>query len=219
MSALATYASSKLLLDRLSLVTANKPTPEQIGVAIESILDNALSDSEVKRGYVTIRDSVKPFWPTPGEFLAAARPAQSAEAVKAQHLGEAERIFVALMDSPQRYGRYNPHTGIVIDRRIVEERHGRAAGIAFAAVQTRFATLNREEPTTVAWTRKEFVDAFTAARSEHEAPMLPETPRRLLPERAVTDTPREAAAFFGELERRSKSGPTPIQSLATSDVV
>lgn len=162
------------LMDKLGDCVANKPSPEKISVLMESILDNRLTDEEIRRGYVEVRDSPSPFWPSPGEFKAKARPVASSTIS-----GEAETIFQHLIDHPTKYGKYNPNAGVIIERKLVEKHHGVAAGIAFAAVASRFRGLLEES---VPFVRKDFQTAYEDARRVHGAPVtlsLPGTKKSL----------------------------------------
>ena len=87
------------LLDKLALCVANPPGAERMAVLQESILDNRLTDEEIKRGYLGSRDSPKPFWPSPGEFLALARPRVEKSTLL---IGEGEAIWAAILDHPDR---------------------------------------------------------------------------------------------------------------------
>jgi hypothetical protein len=170
------------LLSRLAKATKNQPTADDIDILSECIIDNRLTDDEIRMGYQASRDASEPWWPKPGEFLSRARPSTSKPATATLHRTEAELIFQSILDNPQLYGPYNPHTGRVYQRRMVEGRHGKAAGIAFAAIATRLPHMNREDPASVTFTRKEFVDAYDAARMEYPAPP-PIPPSRQLPAR------------------------------------
>ena len=62
------------LLVRLSKATKNQPTADDIDLILECVIDNQLTDDEIKRGYRVSRDQPEPWWPKPGEFLDRARP-------------------------------------------------------------------------------------------------------------------------------------------------
>ena len=164
------------LLDKLALCVANRPAAERLALLQESILDNRLTDEEIRRGYLSVRDSPKPFWPSPGEFLAVARPRVAPSTV---HLGEGEAIWAAILDHPERYGPYSPHVGRVYERHLVEKLHGAAAGIAFAAVASRFRGGFDEDGKALQWARKDFLTSYEAARAEHPAPTLTPVERQL----------------------------------------
>lgn len=163
------------LLDKLALCVANPPGAERMAVLQESILDNRLTDEEIKRGYLGVRDSPKPFWPSPGEFLALARPKVDAVTV---FRSEGEQIFAGLIDCPERYGPYSPHVGRIYQREIIERHHGAAAAIAFGAVASRFRGGGPDEES-LPWVRKEFLTAYEDARAEHPAPTLIPPARQL----------------------------------------
>jgi hypothetical protein len=168
------------VLDQLGDCVANKPTPGRMAVLLESIIDNRLTDDEVRRGYIAVRDSVKPWWPSPGEFLALARPPVSSVVVDS----EANRLFDLIRDNPgQAYGRHSGE-GTFLNRRLIEAAHGRAAGLAFVAAggSSVFTTMNdRSEP----FVRKAFVKAYETARADFGAPLTLD-PARLLPAASAT---------------------------------
>jgi hypothetical protein len=186
------------LLDRLGDCVANKPTPERMLPLLESIMDNGLTDDEVRRGYVAVRDSKKPWWPTAGEFLALAKPPASAAVVDS----EANRLFDIIRDNPgQAFGRHSPEVGTIRNRRLIERALGQAAGLAFVAAggASAFAGMTeKQEP----WVRKEFTKAYEVARLDHGAPLTLD-PARLLPAPPATPLLTGAAQprEMGEHER------------------
>lgn len=162
----------KGLLRRMSAACAKAPTPQQIEVAIESIIDNQITGEELRRGYASVRDAEEPWWPTPGKFLKLCRPPVPPSVIS----GEAEALFQLLIDNPTAYGTYSPHCGVVYDRRRVEEAHGPAAGIAFAAVSSRFRGLTIDA---LPFVRRDFAAAYGDARASHAAPDLTPPSHRL----------------------------------------
>jgi len=193
------------VLDRMASGCAKAPTAMQRSVLIESLIDNRLTAEEVRRAYVAVRDALKPWWPTPGEFLALARPAASSATVES----EANTLFdLVKANRGQAYGRYSPEVGIVRERRLIEAAHGRAAGLAFVACggSAAFSAMTeRSEP----WDRKRFCEAYESARADHGAPLTLD-PARMLPpatasapqlEGAVESTPAEP----GEQELRFRA--------------
>lgn len=172
-------------LKRLSKATKNQPSADDLDLMAECIADNRLTEDEINRGYAATRDSPEPWWPKPGEFLARARPAGLSKIT-----GEAETIFQNLIDHPDRYGKYNPNVGIILERRLVEARHGEAAGRAFAAVSSRFRGLLQES---VPFVRKDFLEAYDDARRDLGAPKTLE-----LPAYTASDEQRKAkASLYG----------------------
>lgn len=180
------------LLDKLALCVVNRPEPVRLSLLQESILDNRLTDEEIKRGYLGIRDSPKPFWPSPGEFLAKARPPANVAAIGT----EAETILQLILDHPLKYGSYNPETGTVYERRKIEAQHGRAASEAFGAVQGRIRTM--ETLADEKWVRVEFCRAYEAARADHGAPLTLTPPSNRL------KAPEPAKALGGATEEETK---------------
>jgi hypothetical protein len=180
------------IIERMAAAVAKKPEPVQMAVMVEAIVDHRLSDAEIKKGYVAVRDSPSPWWPTPGEFLAKARPRPAAALIT----GEGDTIFQMLIDNATSYGEYNPHCGTIYDRRRVEDAHGPAAGIAFAAVASRFRRMSVDDAPFV---RKEFIAAFEDARSTHGAPIL--TP----PSHRLTSRQEPRPAISGEVAQGPKS--------------
>lgn len=162
-------------LKRLSKATRNTPTADDFDLMIEMILDNKLTDAEIDRAYAHFRDAPEPWWPKPGEFLAAARPIAS----KAVVGDEGNTLFDLIKDNTgQVYGPYTPE-GTFRDRRLIEQHHGIAAGIAFAAAggSPAFGSMTeRSEP----FIRKAFCAAYADARRDHGAPLTLD-PSRILP--------------------------------------
>jgi len=196
-----TIEETKDVLRRMAAACAKIPTPGQAEVMIEAIADHGITSVELKRGYLAVRDAAAaPWWPSPGQFLRLCRPGASAVVVG----GEAETIFDLLISRPTDYGSYNPHTGVVYDRRKVESIHGVAAGMAFGAVATRFRNLETES---VPFVRRDFVAAYAASRADHGAPLTLSPSRGLPPAQdhrgAITGAaPDSAQAAPGEQERR-----------------
>lgn len=181
-----------MLLRRLAASSAKEPTPEAIDALVESITFNKLTHAEIMRGYHGSRDG-SPWFPKPSEFLARARP----PADKAEVGGEAEAIFQSLIERPTLYGSRG-HDGTVYERRRVETLHGPAAGIAFAAVASRFQGLLLES---VPFVRREFVAAYESARADHGPPLTLD-PARLLPCRSAGP-----ATLPGATDSESSEGP------------
>jgi hypothetical protein len=208
------------LLDLMGDCVANKPTPGRVAVLLESVLDNRLTDDEVRRGYIAVRDSIKPWWPSPGEFLALARPPASSVVVDS----EANRLFDLIRDNPgQAYGRHSPEVGTIRDRRLIERAHGPAAGLAFVAAggAAAFAGMTERSET---WIRKEFSKAYEGARLDHGAPLTLD-PARLIPARpaaplltGAADQPGEGPHLrrLRELIRDGFTQPTRRRSVGTS---
>lgn len=160
------------LLTRLSKATKNQPTADDIDMIVECVVDNRLTDDEIKRGYRVSRDQPDPWWPKPGEFLARARPPANMAAIGS----EAETILQLILDHPLRYGSYNPETGTIYDRRKIAAHHGRAAGEAFGSIQGRIRTM--ENLADEKWLRVEFCKAYEAARADYGPPATLTPPER-----------------------------------------
>jgi hypothetical protein len=178
------------LLTRMSASCAKEPTALQRSVLMESMIDNSLTPAEIKRGYIAVRDAAKPWWPTPGEFLALARPPVSSAVVES----EASRLFDLIRENTgMRFGKYNPESGVIRERRLIEDVLGRAAGLAFVAAggSQAFASMTeKSEP----WVRKAFSEAYEDARADYGAPVTLD-PARLLPA-----APAPAKALTGAVE-------------------
>lgn len=167
------------IINRLktACVQPKNETQSETALAWELILEccivEKLTAAELERGYRTRVRKKDCYRPRYGEWLEDCRPSASVATVS----GEAETIFQSLIDQPSLYGKYNPNGPRVYERRRVAATHGAAAGIAFAAVASRFRNLEEES---VPYVRRDFVTAYEDARKDQPAPLTLD-PARLLP--------------------------------------